>query len=53
MQEKQEQLRDEVKQLLEQAEAADEEEDRRYGISGATSCRRSYGGGKRGWPRSN
>jgi transposase len=31
MQEKQEQLRDEVKQLLEQAEAADEEEDRRYG----------------------
>src|SRR3979490_1818724 len=31
MQEKQDQLRDEVKQLLEQAEAADEEEDRRYG----------------------
>src|SRR3977135_1696371 len=31
MQEKQEQLRDEVKQLLEQAEAADEEEDRRHG----------------------
>ena len=31
MEEKQEQLRDEVKQLLEQAEAADEEEDRRYG----------------------
>jgi transposase len=31
MKEKQEQLRDEVKQLLEQAEAADEEEDRRYG----------------------
>jgi len=31
MQEKQEQLRDEVKQLLEQAEAADEEEDHRYG----------------------
>jgi len=31
MKEKQEQLRDEVKQLLEQAEAADEEEDRRHG----------------------
>src|SRR6266446_3464880 len=31
MQEKQQQLRDEVKQLLEQAEAADEEEDRRHG----------------------
>jgi len=31
MEEKQEQLRDEVKQLLEQAEAADEEEDRRHG----------------------
>jgi transposase len=31
MQEKQEQLREEVKQLLEQAEAADEEEDGRYG----------------------
>jgi transposase len=31
MQEKQKQLRDEVKQLLEQAEAADEEEDRRHG----------------------
>ncbi len=31
MQEKQEQLRDEVRQLLEQAEAADEEEDRRHG----------------------
>src|SRR6202171_3996762 len=31
MQEKQEQLRDEVKQLLKQAEAADEEEDRRHG----------------------
>ena len=31
MQEKQQQLREEVKQLLEQAEAADEEEDRRHG----------------------
>ena len=31
MKEKQQQLREEVKQLLEQAEAADEEEDRRYG----------------------
>jgi hypothetical protein len=31
MKEKREQLRDEVKQLLDQAEAADEEEDRRYG----------------------
>ena len=31
MKEKQEQLRDEVKQLLEQAEAADAEEDRRHG----------------------
>ena len=31
MKEKQEQLRDEAKQLLEQAEAADEEEDRRHG----------------------
>jgi transposase len=31
MQEKQRQLREEVKQLLAQAEAADEEEDRRYG----------------------
>ena len=31
MKEKQEQLREEVKQLLEQAEAADEEEDRRHG----------------------
>jgi transposase len=31
MKEKQQQLRDEVKQLLEQAEAADEEEDLRYG----------------------
>src|SRR6266481_2139577 len=31
MKEKQQQLRDEVKQLLEQAEAADEEEDRRHG----------------------
>jgi transposase len=31
MKEKQEQLREEVKQLLEQAEAADEEEDGRYG----------------------
>jgi transposase len=31
MEEKQEQLRDEVKQLLDQAEAADEEEDRRHG----------------------
>src|SRR5580704_7104166 len=31
MEEKQEQLRDEVKQLLEQAEAADEEEDHRHG----------------------
>jgi len=31
MKEKQQQLREEVKQLLEQAEAADEEEDRRHG----------------------
>jgi transposase len=31
MEEKQQQLREEVKQLLEQAEAADEEEDRRHG----------------------
>jgi hypothetical protein len=31
MEEKQQQLKEEVKQLLEQAEAADEEEDRRYG----------------------
>jgi len=31
MQEKQQQLKEEVKHLLEQAEAADEEEDRRYG----------------------
>ena len=31
MKEKQQQLKQEVKQLLEQAEAADEEEDRRYG----------------------
>jgi hypothetical protein len=31
MKEKQRQLREEVKQLLAQAEAADEEEDRRYG----------------------
>src|ERR1700687_1025985 len=31
MQEKQQQLKDEVKQLLKQAEAADEEEDRRHG----------------------
>jgi len=31
MNEKQQQLRDEVKQLLEQAEAADEQEDRQYG----------------------
>ena len=34
MQEKQEQLKEEVKQLLEQAEAADEAEDRQYGSKG-------------------
>jgi transposase len=53
MKEKQPQLREEVKQLLEQAEAADDEEDRRHCTSGATSYRRSCGGGKRDWPRSN
>ena len=52
MKEKQQQLREEVKQLLEQAEAADEEEDRPLRqTGGATSCRRNWRGGRRGWPR--
>ena len=45
MKEKQQQLREEVKQLLEQAEAADEEEDRRHGSQRDDGCRRSRGGG--------
>ena len=47
MQEKAQQLRDEVKQLLAQAEAADAEEDAATApTSGATSCRRSCSGGR-------
>ena len=42
MREKQRQLRDEVKQLLAQAEAADAAEDAEYGpIGAATNCRRN------------
>ena len=48
MREKQKQLKAEVKQLLEQAEAADAEEDARYGGTGAgTSCRRNWSGARR------
>ena len=48
MQEEEKQLKEEVKRLLEQAEAADAEEDTATdGIRQATNCRRSWGGGRR------
>src|SRR3954454_685280 len=49
MQEKEKQLRAEVKQLLEQAEAADAEEDTRSGRTGAAmNCLRNCSGARRG-----
>ena len=49
MMEKERQLKAEVKQLLAQAEAADAEEDARYGgTSEGTNCRKSCSGARRG-----
>ena len=50
MRDKQRQLREEVKQLLAQAEAADAAEDAEYGpIGAATSCRRNCSDARVGW----
>ena len=50
MEEAQKRLKEEVQDLLKQAEAADEEEDKRYGPGSARvrNCPKSYSEGKRG-----